>query len=323
MNIENKPLVSILMAVYKPNEVWLIEQLKSLNEQDYTHIELIVWDDCPDEPVLESYFETYITKFQYTLIRGIWNLGSNGAFEELTKRATGEYICYCDQDDIWNSNKVSVMLERLLETGATLVCCDQYIIDENSQRTGETIVDIRKRHVWHSGENCAKYLIADNFVTGCASIIPTAIAQKAVPFLPLLVHDQWLGIVASLHGRVEVIMEPLIGYRQHSGNQTGILVGVEDKETYYEWRIDYFLRRTQSVRERLKDVEEVQEVIEEYETWLSTRARFFRKHTLKDFKKLVAGREFGRHSVALETAMPFIPNFLFKKIIGLAKRGIL
>ncbi len=219
---KNKPLVSILMAVYKPNEVWLVEQLQSLNEQEYDNMELIVWDDCPEVPTKESFFHEYITKMEYTLIRGEKNLGSNGAFEELTKRATGEYICYCDQDDIWSSNKVSKMLDKIVETDAALVCCDQYIIDENGKRIGDTITDIRKRHVWHSGTGCAKYLIADNYVTGCALIIKTDIAKKAIPFEPLLVHDQWIGIIASLHGSVEVMMDTLIGYRQHSSNQTGI-----------------------------------------------------------------------------------------------------
>ena len=41
----DKPLVSILLAVYKPNEKWLIEQLISLNEQSYENLELIVYDD--------------------------------------------------------------------------------------------------------------------------------------------------------------------------------------------------------------------------------------------------------------------------------------
>ena len=46
----DKPLVSILLAVYKPNEAWFIEQLISLNEQTYENIELLVYDDCPDFP---------------------------------------------------------------------------------------------------------------------------------------------------------------------------------------------------------------------------------------------------------------------------------
>lgn len=323
VELQKKPLVSILMAVYKPNRKWLVEQLESLNQQDYENLELIVWDDCPDEPMEESYLEQYITNFPYMLIRGVWNLGSNGAFEELTKRANGEYVSYCDQDDVWNKNKIRVMLERLLETDAALVCCEQYIIDEHSVRTADSITAVRKRHTWRSGEHLASSIIADNFVTGCALIMPTKIAQSAIPFEPLLVHDHWLGIVAALHGSIEVIMEPLIGYRQHSSNQTGILVGVEDKETYYTWRIEYFLNRAQAIRKRLEGIEEVEEATRAYEEWMLARKGFFEKPNLADYKKMWKGKHFHRVSVWLETVLPVIPKGLFKRLIGWTQRGIL
>ncbi len=326
-NIKEKPLVSILMAGYKPNKDWLVEQLQSLNVQDYENLELIVWDDCPDHPVEESYFETHITNFEYTLIRGVWNLGSNGAFEELTKRANGDYICYCDQDDIWNANKIRVMLDKILETKAALVCCDQYIIDEHGNKTADSITEIRKRHVFRSGIGLTKYLIADNFVTGCALIMPTEIARKAIPFEPSYVHDQWLAIVASMEGSIEVIREPLIGYRQHSNNQTGILTGVVDKQTYYEWRIEYFLKRAEAVKKRLEELEdvnkEVVEAVEAYESWILARQRFWRKKNLKDYKMVRAGKTFSKVTVLLESFMLFIPDCLFKKMVRLAKKGVL
>ncbi|WP_159117186.1 glycosyltransferase, partial [Clostridium neonatale] len=97
----DKPLVSILLAVYKPNEKWLIEQIVSLNEQSYNNLDLLVYDDCPEESVNEELLKKYITNFEYKLIRGTINKGSNIAFEELTKIGDGEYFAYCDQDDIW------------------------------------------------------------------------------------------------------------------------------------------------------------------------------------------------------------------------------
>ena len=46
--------VSILLSVYKPNEVFLKKQLASLNDQTYDNLELIVWNDNPDVfPIIE------------------------------------------------------------------------------------------------------------------------------------------------------------------------------------------------------------------------------------------------------------------------------
>jgi hypothetical protein len=35
------------------------------------------------------------------------------------------------------------------------------------------------------------------------------------------VHDEWLGIIASAIGRVDLLEQPLIDYRQHESNQIG------------------------------------------------------------------------------------------------------
>jgi glycosyltransferase involved in cell wall biosynthesis len=124
----DKPLVSILLAVYKPNETWLIEQLISLNEQTYENIELLVYDDCPNYPVKEYTIKQYITKFSYTLIRGSENKGSNKAFEELTKQGNGDFFAYCDQDDIWESEKIEFLIDLIKKENAVLGYSDMFII---------------------------------------------------------------------------------------------------------------------------------------------------------------------------------------------------
>ena len=229
----DKPLVSILLAVYKPNEKWLIEQLVSLNEQSYNNLELLVYDDCPEHPVNEELFNSNITNFSFKIIRRLENKGSNIAFEELTRVGNGEYFAYCDQDDIWEKDKISLMMEKFDEEYVTLVCSDLSIIDENSKKTHESIRDIRKRIIYKSGYGLAKDLLISNFVTGCAMIVRKDIAIKAIPFLDELVHDQWIAIIAALNGKIEFIDKQLIRYRQHSNNQTGILKDVYDKKSYY------------------------------------------------------------------------------------------
>ena len=42
----DKPLISIVMAVYEPNMQWLKELLLSLESQTYPNLELILRDDC-------------------------------------------------------------------------------------------------------------------------------------------------------------------------------------------------------------------------------------------------------------------------------------
>ncbi|NFF80814.1 glycosyltransferase [Clostridium botulinum] len=322
-NEKKSPLVSILLAVYKPNKEWFIEQLISLNNQNYDNIELLIYDDCPDYPVDDKLFEIYITKFPYTLVRGDINKGSNKAFEELTKRGNGELFAYCDQDDIWEVNKISLMIKKIIEKDVTLIYCDISIIDETSKKTHNSLRNIRKRIVYKSGYNLAKDLLMTNFVTGCAMMVKMNIAKKSIPFEATLIHDQWIAIIAAIEGKIEFINKPLVRYRQHSFNQTGILTGVYDKQTYYKMRIDAFLNRYSSLQRRLTYREELLEYIDDCLKWIEARKNYSIKPSFEDLKTMIKYREFHKISILVEAFLPFIPNSIFKYIINMTKKGLL
>ena len=58
------------------------------------------------------------------------------------------------------------------------------------------------------------------------------IAKQAVPFPKQTVADHWLAIWAAYSGSIAFVDKAMLKYRQHSRNQTGILSGVTDKESY-------------------------------------------------------------------------------------------
>ena len=104
------------MSIYKPQKSWLIEQLDSLNSQSYKNLELIVYNDCPeDEFNYDEFFEKHITNFNFRIINGNVNLGSTLAFEKLTTIADGDYFAYCDQDDIWLPEKIEILVNKIKE----------------------------------------------------------------------------------------------------------------------------------------------------------------------------------------------------------------
>ena len=319
----DKPLVSILLAVYKPNEKWLIEQLISLNNQNYSNLNLFVYDDCPECTADKVLFEKYITNFNFKIIRGTVNKGSNKAFEELTKIADGEYFAYCDQDDIWEKDKISLMMGKFNRSDVNLVCCDLSIIDENSRKTHDSIRDIRKRIIYKSGYGLTKGLLMSNFVTGCAMIVKRDIALKSVPFLDEIVHDQWIAIIASINGQIIFFDKSLVRYRQHSRNQTGILKGVINKEMYYRNQINDFIKRLNSISSRITLDKDLNEYFNKLLLWLDARRMYSKKISIKDLKIMIKYRNFNNISILIETILPFIPDFIFKYILKLAQKGVL
>lgn len=320
MGTDNTPLISIIMAVYKPNEKWFGEQLRSLNEQTYPALELLICDDCPEFPVDEKIISENIVNFPYVLVRNEKNMGSNKAFERLTELAGGKYISYCDQDDVWHSDKVKKMVSVLERTSSPMVCSDLNIIDGNGKLIADSITKVRKRHVFREGEGLAPQLLVSNFVTGCAMMMRADTAKRAVPFVDSLVHDQWLAICAATEGRIELIRESLIDYRQHEGNQTGILKGVYDKPSYYNERLIKFLPRLDDYKNRLYSGN-MKTAVDELDAFYHARIRYSRKMNFKDLKTMLKYKRYSKTGVLVETAMKFIPAPVFKKIVSLAKKG--
>lgn len=316
-----KPLVSILMAVYKPNEKWLREQLLSLNTQTYENLELVIYDDCPDFPVDEGIIAECIRSIPYRLLRGEHNLGSNKAFERLTLEGRGDWFSYCDQDDVWHADKVERMMKKVEEECAVLVGSDLAIIDGEGVRYADSITKIRRRHVFLEGEGLAPTLLIRNFIPGCAMLIRADLARKSVPFVNSLVHDQWLAINAAIEGRISVIREPLIEYRQHKNNQTAMLKGVETRQDYFNERIGNMSDRLADYRKRLSSCKQLEQTLADLEAFNQARIRYFSHPSLRDWKVMRKYRHFSKEAVMLESVMPFLPKSLLKWIFERIRSG--
>lgn len=315
----DNPLISVVMAVYKPDREWLREQLISLNCQTYSNLELLICDDCRTSPVEESIFIELVTGIPFKIYRNEANLGSNKTFEKLTALANGRYIAYCDQDDIWHSDKLEIMQRTMEQTGAALVYSDMNIIDSEGNKTAYSIKSVYKHINFRSGNGLFPTLLVNNFVTGCAMMVKADVAKNAMPFADSLIHDHWLAVNAAAVGKIEFIPEPLIDYRRHGNNQTAMLKNVSDKKTYYSETLTPLMKRTEELR-RLRS-EDTKAVLKEFEAFVCARIGYAKKANLGDLEKMLKYRKFSKLHIMLECAMKFMPNWLFNEVISLIKNG--
>lgn len=315
------PKVTILMAIYRPKLDWLIKQLISLNMQTYKNLELIACNDDPEYYIEPELFEKHIKSFPYKLTVNEKNIGSNKTFERLTEMATGEYIAYCDQDDIWQDNKIELLLTRIKNTGAELCCSDLIIVDENDKVLADSITKVRKRHIFKEGDNLAPELIVRNFVTGCAMLIKTETAKAAIPFESYMVHDHWLALFSALRGKLAFEPTPTVRYRQHSYNQTAVLTGISTKEDYFTLRIELLINRAEALKERFKycDDEHFVDTLDNVRKWVYARKQYFYNHKFVYAREIWRYKSFGVSPSLFEIAMPVIPNGCFFKVINLIK----
>lgn len=318
----DKPLIAILMAVYEPRLDWLEEQLRSLNEQTYPNLRLYVRDDCSTSVSLEeieALIKKCVTAFPYILERNEENLGSNLTFERLTAEAEGEFFAYCDQDDIWLPEKLEVLREELEREGALLVCSDMFIIDADGKQTADSITKVRRHHRFRSGANLAEGLLISNFVTGCTTLVKAEAAKAAVPFCPYMVHDHYIALCCAAEGKVVTVNSPLIRYRIHNRNQTGLMAGVTDKESYGRIRIDTALEKFLWLEEHFSCTQELQKAITLRREWM--KARQSNWYAGKDGRFVWKYRYFSPLSSGFEVWLRWLPAPLFQWVIGLSRRN--
>lgn len=319
----DKPLISIVMAVYEPNLQWFREQLDSLEAQTYPNLELLVLDDCsPTVPfeIVRQCVAQSIRSFPYQVAQNEKNLGSNSTFEKLTQQAHGKYIAYCDQDDVWLPEKLEILQKTIEQTGAKLVCSDMYIIDGKGKQIADSITKVRRHHVFHSGDNLAEGLLFRNFVTGCTMLMPADLARQAIPFCPYMVHDHYLALYASLYGSIQTIMQPLIRYRIHGGNQTGLLAGVIDKQSYCQVRITQGLKKFEWLNDNWFVTGKLKKTIIQGVEWTKARQSYFQGN-LKEIKTIWKFRKFGLLVSLFEVTSAVLPQFCFLFFVHLAQRN--
>ncbi|HML69658.1 MAG TPA: glycosyltransferase [Clostridia bacterium] len=320
----DKPLISILMAIYEPRLDWLREQLESLNLQTYPNLKLIIRDDCSPTVSFKTIIQLAkecITSFPFTISRNEKNLGSNGAFERLTEEAAGEYVAYCDQDDIWLPEKLDVLYEAIVKSEALLVCSDMHIIDENGKRVADSITKVRRHHIFKSGEGLAQGLLFSNFATGCTMLIKTNVAKAAIPFCPYMVHDHWLALFCAEQGKLISLSRNLVMYRIHSSNQTSMMAGVYDKNSYLQIRIVQFSSRMRWLKDHFQCSPNVRETIAGGIEWLEARRSNMERHGGAEV--IWKYRSYSIFTSLFEIVATYFPEKLFMSFIAMIRKNVL
>ena len=258
MEIDN-PLITIVMAVYEPNMQWLKEQLLSLEAQTYPNLELIIRDDCSPTVPFEQICEcaaTCIRSFPYEISRNERNVGSNQTFEWLTQQARGEYIAYCDQDDVWLPEKIAHSVEAVKRAEAQspnvpiALFGDARVVDDSLQQLHPSF---QQMSGYHTDALDVAHLLMENKLIGCTMLFNRALRDKLTDTVPdgLRMHDWWIALIASAFGRIIYLDEPLLLYRQHTGN----VVGGSSRSHYITNRVKHLTAQRQVLYDTCKQAE--------------------------------------------------------------------
>ncbi|EET60571.1 glycosyltransferase, group 2 family [Marvinbryantia formatexigens DSM 14469] len=213
------PKVNIILSAYN-GEKYIEEQLQSLFAQEYPNIDIYVRDDGSTDRTVEI-LEKYDRQGKIFLIRGE-NIGFCASFFSLLELCgEGTYWSFCDQDDIWEKDKIKravAHLERHTEKEKVplLYYSLSRMVDENGNDLG--IQEPPK------GSLCFRRALTGTFGVGFSMVINRKLRNMMLQCDPKAVHSHdWLaGAVALGMGHVIVDKKICAQYRRLDTSVTRI-----------------------------------------------------------------------------------------------------
>lgn len=224
--LKSKASLAILMSTYN-GELYLNAQLDSLLKQTCKNWTLYIRDDGSTDhtcKIIRSYLENH-HNIVFFSGEGI-NLGARGSFLWLLENVESDYYMFCDQDDVWLSNKVEKTLFEIKSKELVrphipiLVFADLTVVDNElrvlhkSMWLYSRLINVMK----------TKYLSCVCFVTGCTVAINGAAKFRILQYKNVdILHDYLAALVVARYGSLHAIRDQLILYRQHNSNAIGAL----------------------------------------------------------------------------------------------------
>lgn len=204
--------ISVVIATYNGSH-YLREQLDSIAAQSLQPFEIIIQDDCSSDDTV-SIIKEYIPRLPIQLEINPQNIGYIHNFELALSKACGEFISLCDQDDIWEADKLEQLYTHIGEN--SLIYSNSLLIGSNGDSLNKTLAEkLRNRFI---STNTPLSFVYDNCVSAHALMFRRSLLLQLFPFPHHLYFDAWIAANAASANGVKYLDSPLVHYRQHSAN---------------------------------------------------------------------------------------------------------
>lgn len=224
-------MISVALAAYQ-GEDYIEAQLRSILPQLEQGDEIIVSDDKPGGATERIVRRVMADDPRVIYVEGKGQ-GVVANFVNAIRHCRGDKIFLSDQDDVWLPDKVRRVMDAF-DAGATLVLHNAYVTDKDLNITDYSFFALRG-----SKPGFVRNIIKNSYM-GCCMAFDRKLLKKIMPMpkhLPM--HDQWIGLMGEMYGKVTFLDAPLIYYRRTGNNVTGGKTSAGQK---LQWR-RYLLKR--------------------------------------------------------------------------------
>ena len=223
-NIKFKDKVSIITPTWN-SERYIIDTIKSVQNQTYTNWEMIIVDDCSVDNTFK--IVENITKMdpRVKILKQEVNSGAAKARNRSLNEATGRFIAYLDADDIWKPDKLEKQIKFMKEKRCFFSCTSYEVIDDEGKKLNKEVHMLPK--VNYIG------FLTNNLLQTVGIMIDISVVDKKYLIMPNLRRRQdaatWLQILKAgyeCYGIEQILAEYRRTNNSLSSNKLKAIKGV-------------------------------------------------------------------------------------------------
>lgn len=196
---------------------YISEQIESILTQENVDVELLIRDDGSIDDtinIINAISEKHTDKIRLIIGK---NLGYEKSFLNLLLNAkNADFFAFADQDDVWDSDKLFIAIQKLNEFQQTPALYYSNVRVTNAQL--QYSHDIKDRR--YDKKVCK---LLNSGAIGCTIVLNKNLLEILQKYHPKekWPHDYWIMTVALYVGIVYYDSYSHMSYRQHSKNVTG------------------------------------------------------------------------------------------------------
>lgn len=212
-------LISIALATYN-GERFIRQQMDSILAQTLSDFEVVICDDCSADSTIQILTEYASADSRIKIFKNEHNLGFKKNFEKIISLCKGEFIAFCDQDDIWEPDHLQILIQEIDSNDC--VCGNALLIDSKGDSLRQTMREIIPiRILPQNTEDFFSHEVYGNIVQGAASMIRQSLVKEILPIPDSVVyHDWWIALNASKNNGCKYVDRIILKYRQHESSIT-------------------------------------------------------------------------------------------------------
>lgn len=224
--------ISVALGTHN-GERFVGEQIASILSQTRPVDEIVLSDDASSdrtvaivEEAVAAHWETHGAAPELVVLRNDPALRVTKNFEQALRRANGDLVALCDQDDVWHPTRIERLAAKFDDPAVLFVFSNARQVGAEGEYLGHDLFEAiamspGERGLIDDGRAFEQFM-RRNLATGATVMLRRSLVDVATPFPETWLHDEWLAVVAAAFDGVRMHDEVLTDYRQHGNNQVGM-----------------------------------------------------------------------------------------------------